>query len=234
MNSNQKPGRPAQKKSKSLADKVTLAALDAEFQRSHQVWPILCCSVLRFSSAPDGPPRNLTGRLTGRSAHSPFKKPHVFANLSLATSSTTNDSKGLTVPRSRIIKLFKGVDGLTDKIPQATPPLPRRSQTKAGPGSMFKVQSSKFKVRCSRSLPSTLRSPTLTHIGTPGAAWYGLRYGCYIKNTQCLPALVRWYGSRPPRPTPPLAPRRSSERRRAGSKFRVRCSMLDVRCSVFV
>src|SRR5258706_16034773 len=79
MNSNQRPGRPAQTRSKSLADKVTLAALDAEFQRPPSV-VLLTEEGFRFSGAPDGPPRNLTGRLTGRSEHSPFKKPNVFAN----------------------------------------------------------------------------------------------------------------------------------------------------------
>ncbi len=159
MSSNQRPGRPAQSRSKSLADKVTLAALDAEFQRSQRVWPILCCSVLRFSSVPDGLLRNLTGRLTGRSEHSPFKKPNVFANLSLATSSTTNDSKGLTDPSSRILNLFKGVDGLTGKIPQATPPpialgplsspLSPTSSALPRPRSKFRVRCSMFDVRCS-------------------------------------------------------------------------------------
>ncbi len=44
--------------------------------------------------------------------------------------------------------------------------------------------------------------PVINQFGTPGTARYGWRYGCHINDTQCLSALVRWYGSSTPRATP--------------------------------
>src|SRR5207244_10093740 len=81
------------------------------------------CSMFAFAATlnyqpPDGLPHILTGGLTGVSQQPAVKNLNVFAILPAATSTTTNDCKGLTGPSSRIPNLFKGVDGLTGKIPQ--------------------------------------------------------------------------------------------------------------------
>jgi hypothetical protein len=89
--------------------------------------------------------------------------------------------------------------------------------------SWFKVRCSRFDVRC--SMFRDLRLWTLDFPGgTTGTPRYGWRYGRHIKSTQCLQALVRWYGSSPPRPTPP-----GSKFKVRGSRFKVQSSMFDVR-----